>query len=1708
MQKNRDSSYIISITRCAAASKSGRVTAVAAFSLILFFMSLALLVYSAYAAEPTADNQEVKAESERPVASAFQQAETLMKRGTRANDLLALNFVDEGLKIDPWYFPLWKMKATLQARLEAYPEAEQAVGVYLGRYPHDVEALMTQLEVLLKKNPADVQATREGLEGFLVRIEKKDFLNVLSAFLMRPASQAKDISLFLDAWDGSSEEGVHELLTALYVNAELKTATGLFASLIGKKRLPGSPLEGTLYFVMGKALGDTEVTMSIEYLYKAAELGVSPVDVAYEVGQIQFKNKRYHQAAEAWERHWRRAALPARWVSMIADARFKAEEPEEAEKILDTGLKAIPHDPALQGKYMLALKILKRDNDLDMYERRLDGMNSFVGLAYGRALVAEHEGNMVLAREELKKAIQYGGAASGIALGAQELERWMGEVGDMMASSVADRRALELRDLGWNYWQEKEYRMSYETWEEALNIGFPQARPFILNITMRFIEVGMMKEAASIIHRHLPQITFFGFAQMLAAREKWYLMPSVMRAITKPSSGEAPWIAAYELYGNIRMGTSRIPAIMDRFAKIGAPKGSYSFTGVDDMGDFFTRTLSITDYRRFMLRIGSQIVKQRNITLFTSFMNTPQWKILQLKEKTSLIAGATREAVLQRDLGFIMNLFKSPHWTLLSESNRERLMAFIGRMIVDQQRTDHYQTLFGSREWARLPVATRAELLSDIGRILFQQGDTAQAVGYLKQSLELDPNQSNANMIMAVYERSINNEEESKAYLARGVKTAKPELKAYVMAELAMLENDRDAAVAHYAEYLNFVPGTHWVRLYIIETLAGIHRYEEARREMSVFEKYLADGDKGVRSYLAQAKLILGDPGGAEELFLTLVLESPDNNSVARSWADALAACGQHERVVEVLSKRCVETGDNRMAAQLAESCIALMRHQEALDWAQFGLEKTPDDRRLIRIAADTAYGLNQMKLSEKYSARLVEMDNHSIRANSLLAEALKAQESWEALHSHDINVLATNPVQLRMLMNESDIAKISSDRKSLVKAKKLDQKILKHYDNDPANITRAAISAASAKDFRLAIPKLEKLVELGPNQSVTALMFTSVSDIVSVEGMPLNEFEKYLEMVRTNGARFASLEDFHAVPEKGRQQEDPTLIPTLVIIGRSSAETLSKINELLDKYSARACLVIGEESLVPETPYYADCSYLNYLASTGRWEFLLSDYSNRLIPRDGEGTMVSFWGQPMWLGDRLETEEEMFFRWDNAMARLLSMAKYRNIKVDGWVYPIGDYGQFSTEADDAIRTAYRRAVEERFMIAFAPASRGASVPHQDIWRVPMRAIYTGTSLEMVSYDMVYQHPTRAGVKELAKVISWNGQLPRADRLFHRAEELGVASEDLYYFHARNALYEGDVPTSLELARKAEEIAPDSERVKQLMSDAEYQLRHSISLVPLSENDSDGRNYDELRLFYSKYVTERLMLFGDVGYGRWKDNGGSLGGTLFNIGARYHTKPEHWVDAEIGYTFYDNEADGGAPAFRLGYHGAFSTETMHMNGTYDLTYTHGGVDTREAIIEGIHSDRFEALTNFRFNNWWDVNLYAYFTARTDGNNTWGVSFRPMYRLVEYPLLSVGYWGQIADSDRNPPEYWAPVDYQSHMLVVTARHSFSSRLSIGGLLGYGTATSDGSGWEYIWRGNFDITWRFLEDWLLSFNYNHYETPTYRLDRYRLGITYRF
>lgn len=60
------------------------------------------------------------------------------------------------------------------------------------------------------------------------------------------------------------------------------------------------------------------------------------------------------------------------------------------------------------------------------------------------------------------------------------------------------------------------------------------------------------------------------------------------------------------------------------------------------------------------------------------------------------------------------------------------------------------------------------------------------------------------------------------------------------------------------------------------------------------------------------------------------------------------------------------------------------------------------------------------------------------------------------------------------------------------------------------------------------------------------------------------------------------------------------------------------------------------------------------------------------------------------------------------------------------------------------------------------------------------------------AYGTAAPHPARAYGRTDLKL---NGQLPRAERLFAKSENLGLSPEDLTYYRANNAVYDGDTPT-------------------------------------------------------------------------------------------------------------------------------------------------------------------------------------------------------------------------------------------------------------------------------------------------------------------------
>ena len=162
----------------------------------------------------------------------------------------------------------------------------------------------------------------------------------------------------------------------------------------------------------------------------------------------------------------------------------------------------------------------------------------------------------------------------------------------------------------------------------------------------------------------------------------------------------------------------------------------------------------------------------------------------------------------------------------------------------------------------------------------------------------------------------------------------------------------------------------------------------------------------------------------------------------------------------------------------------------------------------------------------------------------------------------------------------------------------------------------------------------------------------------------------------------------------------------------------------------------------------------------------------------------------------------------------------------------------------------------------------------------------------------------------------------------------------------------------------------------------------------------------------------------------------------------------------------------------------------------------------EAFTDQIMANRLSLFTHTRILDFWDLFINAHGISRTDGNNTGSIDGRLLRRLIEYPLFSLGYAFQFANSDRNPIQYWAPLDLVTHLAYATVGYAPTRWFNLNGSVGYGVSSDRYNSWREVWRANagMDITMR--DRLKLSLKYSYFSTPDYNLSEAWAGLTYTF
>lgn len=210
---------------------------------------------------------------------------------------------------------------------------------------------------------------------------------------------------------------------------------------------------------------------------------------------------------------------------------------------------------------------------------------------------------------------------------------------------------------------------------------------------------------------------------------------------------------------------------------------------------------------------------------------------------------------------------------------------------------------------------------------------------------------------------------------------------------------------------------------------------------------------------------------------------------------------------------------------------------------------------------------------------------------------------------------------------------------------------------------------------------QLENIKSQKTNQyakSIPVLTYHGIVNEADGSNVLLNNFEDQMFILKKNGWSTITFEDFFEYMQGNKELPDKSFLLTFDDGQKLSYYPVDPILEALD---FRAVIfVITKHSLGSGSKYYLSKKELIKMLQTNRWEIQAhAKDAHDLILIDDKGTKGHFISNKMWLSElrRIETVSEY-------SKRILSEFKSAkeeletalNIKVIGFAYPFGDFGQ------------------------------------------------------------------------------------------------------------------------------------------------------------------------------------------------------------------------------------------------------------------------------------------------------------------------------------------------------------------------------------------------------------------------------------------------
>lgn len=1616
----------------------------------VFFVFFTLLLCFAAVSGSFAAEESASSEREtQSVAFFYKNAQRAIQKKNYAE---ALEAIENGLERSPSYLPFLWQKSLVLTRLGRHEEASKVIALAMSAMPDNVELNTLAVENIMATRGNDPKA----LEDALIICFKRAGRNVLPQLvgrLVETYSNGKGrlpaILRALAASDALEERDRPILRACMDNNPEL--AAGLLKAAGGglEAKNPRARLIAAFSFLTARGLQSKKQSEKATEMYDMAlGLGYDREKLIADWAGAYMALKEPLMAAKLYESYWRDSSQPQLWASRIATARRAGGQAGKALEMTQKAVGLFPDDPFLEGQNLFYLYLSGGAEATRAYFDDLQRRKEIVGLNYGRYLIAvdkkDHEA-INETRAALLEAVR-----NTTTVHPRDSVRYIVE-GLNLTTKVPEmsHQADLLRETGWKLWDERKAMDAFIHWRDAVSVDPERNRSANANIIQLLMSSGMVAQALEMYRIMFPDMPEFALALMLVRAEQWSAAWPVLS--TMRAEGDfAVWHALCLAYSGLKSGAPKasVDAAARRFLAMAPPSKAVSCQLPDRDSGISLFVLDLNFYNSVLKEFLTEIFRQGYTDLLNEVIESRQFKLISPRAGASMLAEAAFDLTSKDAAGEA-----APLW------------------------------------WA---------------------------------AYRLDPTAPDVNLGMALLAK-IDGDRDAVERHMRFTAGCSPLKREYVLGRMCLIDGKLQEAAAHFKNYIKGARGNYSAAYQLFNLFLGMRDFASAREIKAYLAKNSGNGEAML--YQALCEQGLGNYKAAEKIFRAILKKRPGYVPAVRGLVASLRSQDRLDEAERVLAAAGMEDPEVlTVLRRKAERAMKGKNPAQAEEFAEEYLRRDPDS-----IYMNDVYNVSMREQYRMEKAELDKMkrDKHKLDKGRLdeatydpdkLAE-LKRLTRREVenmqpddaklaeAEEHATGILERNKIQYNALESMLDIA---LQRERFKEAAYRSRDMTRTFPQDPYLALQSSIHMGAISRFDYSLPLAEKMAARGSNGAAMTVCFANISALPREDAYTPQDIENHLIYFKKN-YRFVSLNEALEPSIAGGSRRnafvDPRGIPMLVIIGRGNPAEIAAIDAVLTRQGGRAALVVGEESFMDATPLqWPDIAFLRQLSATGRWEFILTDTADRSVARDASGRKSNFWGGRTWLGDRQESREEMRTRWQDAIARIKARAIQRGINPQGWMYPGGDYGQLGLDADDDVRAAYAEAVKANFFTAFVPTGTGYHLYGADPLHMPVRNLYFPLDDKALA-AMPEAHPTRLAVLDEAILSSWHGQLPRAERLFGKSEDLGLSAKDISYYRAANALFDGDAAYANELAREARALDPDNPRTEILLERAEHMLRPRIAFTPRWWRDDAERDYSEYTLSFATHVNDKLQLSASVSEILWGYKGKYTEAQAVGVGLRYYPFKQHWIDLFVRGVAPNSKGDAFWEG-RAAWHGAYATDFLNINGEYNLVYNRGGIETRDSIRKGIYADRFALNTSMRVLNWGVLDGEGYFVSRTDGNNTWGLNLHPGYILWDKPYIKLGYLFNTAQSDKNPREYYAPQDYVSHMGTITGKHELFKDFFINGMFGIGMATSRNKDWRQVLRYVAGASYALTDDLSLEGGYQRLEMPDYTLDQFNLGIQYVF